>query len=87
MEFRLAPLGRASSRALRDIVDHLDQAQLHAVVGVIDALHAVGLQLGNFIRSDGAATAAKHANMPGAALAQHVHHVLEVLDVAALVAG
>src|SRR5690606_13417190 len=69
------------------VLDHLHQAQLHAVVGVVDALDAVGLELADLLRRDGAAAAAHHADVAGAALAQHVHHVLHVLDVAALVAG
>ena len=58
---------------------------LHAVVGVVDALDAVGLQLGDFLGRDRAAAAAEHADVRGAAFSQHVDHVLEVLDVAALV--
>jgi len=54
---------------------------------VVDAFHAIGLQLGDLFRGDGAAAAAEHAHMAGAAFLQHVDHVLEVLDVAALVAG
>ncbi|MCW0416172.1 hypothetical protein NB689_001926 [Xanthomonas sacchari] len=67
------------------VLDHLHKAHLHAVVGVVDALHAVGLQFGDLLRRDGAATATEYAHMAGAALAQHVDHVLEVLHVAALV--
>ena len=71
--------------ARHHICDHLDQAKLHAIVRVIEALDAVGLQLADFFRRDGAAAAAEYANVPGAALTQHVDHVLEVLDVATLV--
>ena len=73
--------------ALDHVLDHLHQAHLHAVVGVVDALDAVVLQLADFLRRDRAAAAAEHADMAGAAFFEHVHHVLEVLDVAALVAG
>jgi hypothetical protein len=52
---------------------------------MVDALHPIGLQLGDLLRGDGAAAATEHPHMAGAAFAQHVHHVLEVLDVAALV--
>jgi hypothetical protein len=68
------------------VLDHRDQAHVHAVIRVVDALDAVGLQLADFLRRDRAAAAAEHADMAGAALAQHVDHVLEVLDVSALVA-
>gem|GEM_PF-6008912 len=67
------------------VLDHLHQPHLHAVVGVVDALHAVGLQFADLLRGDGAAATTEHADVAGAALAQHVHHVLEVLDMAALV--
>src|SRR5690348_16519282 len=80
-EARLAALLRAADHVL----DHLHQAQLHAVVGVVDALHAVGFQLPDLFRGDGAAATAEHADMAGALLLEHVDHVLEVLDVAALV--
>src|SRR3546814_396322 len=80
---RVARLGDA----LDDVLDHFHQAQLHAVVGVVDALDAVGFQLPDLFGRDGAAAAADHADVPGAVLAEHVDHVLHVFDVAALVAG
>jgi hypothetical protein len=49
--------------------------------------HAVGLQLADLGRHDHAAAAAEHLDVRAAALAQQVDHVLEVLDVAALVAA
>ncbi len=73
--------------ATDEIFDHPDEAHRHAVVGVVDALDAVGLQFGDLLRCDGAAAAAENANVAGTAFAQHVHHVLEILGVAALVAG
>src|SRR5690606_2438760 len=69
------------------VLDHRHQPHVHAVIGVVDALDAVGLELPDLLRGDGAAATGEHLDVPGAALAQHVHHVLEVLDVAALVAG
>ena len=83
-KFPLAPFLR---RAGDHVADHLHQAHLHAIVGVVDAFDAVGLQLADLLGGDGAATAAEHADMRRPALAQHVHHVLEVLHVPALVAG
>ena len=76
-----------SVRAAHDVLDHRHQAHLHAVVGVVDALDAVVLQLADLLGRDRAAAAAEHPDVAGAALAQHVDHVLEVLDVAALVAA
>ena len=52
---------------------------------MVNALHAVALEIRDFSRSDGAATATEHPNVTGARLAQHVHHVLEVFAMAALV--
>jgi hypothetical protein len=49
------------TRARHHVLDHLHQAHLHAVVGVVDALDAVGLQLADLLRGDGAAAAAEHA--------------------------
>ncbi len=52
--------------ARHQVFDHRHQAHLHAVVRVVDALDAVGLQFLDFIGRDGAATAAEHADMAGA---------------------
>jgi hypothetical protein len=52
---------------------------------VVDTLDAVGLELVDLGRRDRAAAAAEHANVLRAGLAEHVDHVLEVLDVTALV--
>ena len=71
--------------AAHHVLDHRHQPHVHAVVGVVDALDAVGLQLADFLRRDGAAAAGEHADVRGVALLQHVHHVLQVFDVAALV--
>ena len=83
--FGVGALRGGAAGAFHHVLDHLDQAELHAVVRVVDALDAVGLQLADLLRRDRAAAAAEHAHVAGAALAQHVDHVLEVLDVAALV--
>ncbi len=58
---------------------------MHAVVRVIDALDAVLFEFADFLRRDGAAATAEDLDVAGVAFAQHVDHVLEVLDVAALV--
>ena len=62
---------RAGARCARahDVFDHRDETQVHAVVRVVDALDAVGLQLGDFFRRDRAAAAAEHADVRRAALA------------------
>ena len=52
---------------------------------MIDALHTVGHEFVDLVRRDGAATAAEHADVPGAVLPEPVDHVAEVLDVPALV--
>ena len=73
-------------RGARDeIVDHALEAELEAVVRVVDPLHAQRLELRDLGRRDRAAATAEHADAAGAALAQHLDHVAEVLDVPALV--
>ena len=69
-----------------EVVNHPHQAELGAVVGVVDALHALGLQGGNFLGRDGAAAAAEDADVARAALGQHLHHIAKKFRVAALVA-
>ncbi len=71
--------------ARNHILDHRDEAEVHAVVRVVDALDAVVLQFADFLRGDGAATAAEYADVGCTALPEHVDHVLEILDMAALV--
>ena len=83
--------GRTRTRPRRpraraeDVVDHAVEAELAAVLRRVDALDAVGLELLDLVRRDGAAAAHDHADVLRAELAQHVHHVPEVLVVAALV--
>ena len=68
-----------------DLVDHPLQAELLPVLGREDPRHAVLVQFRDFGGDDHAAAAAEHLDVAGAALAQQVQHVLEELDVAALV--
>src|SRR5690606_2073104 len=72
-------------RPRHHILDHLHQPHLHPVIRVIDALDPVLLQLGDLLRRDGPAAAGEDADVAGIVLAQHVDHVLHVLDVPALV--
>src|SRR5690606_5185247 len=71
--------------ALDEVADHAGQAELHAVMRVIDALDAVGMQGGDFLRRDGAATTAEYTDVTGSGLAQHIDHVAEILVVPTLV--
>jgi hypothetical protein len=81
--------GREGDRSLsqRITISPIIPCQAHAlaVLGAVDARDAVGLQLADLGRHDHAAAAAEHLDVLAAALAQQVDHVLEVLDVAALV--
>ena len=72
-------------RPLDQVVDHPGQAERHPVVGVVDALDAELLQLGDLLQGDRAAAAAEDADVAGAEFVQHLDRVLEVLGVAALV--
>ncbi|MNS48889.1 hypothetical protein D3C72_814750 [compost metagenome] len=84
---RHAALGHAVVTLAHHLVDHALEAQQAAVFRREDLRHAVGLELGDLGRHDHAAAAAVDADVAGAALFEQVDHVLEVLDVAALVAG
>jgi len=66
--------------------DHADQAESLAVFRAEDARYAVAVQVGDFGRHDHAAAAAEYLDVLAAASSQQVDHVLEILDVAALVA-
>ena len=67
------------------VVDHAAQAQGTAVLGGVDPGDAMRVQLAHLLGNDHAAAAPEHADPGAAPLAEHVHHVLEVLDVPALV--
>src|SRR3546814_20814734 len=66
--------------AAHHVLDHFHQAQLHAVVGVVDALDAVGFQLPALFGRDGAAAAADHADAPGTVLAVLFAHEIGRLE-------
>ncbi len=70
--------------ALHHLADHAGQPHALAVFGAVDA-HALGSQLANLGRHDHPAAAAEHLNVGAAAFAQQLDHVLEVLDMAALI--
>ena len=76
---------RCLPHAREHVVDHAVEAEPAAVLGCVDTLDAVGLEFLDLVRRDRAAAAHDDADMRRAEVAQHVHHVLEVLDVAALV--
>ena len=71
--------------ALQDIIDHAREPHAPPILGRVDLLHAAALERLDLVRCDGAATADHHADVLAAAFAQHVHHVGEILVVAALV--
>ncbi len=77
--------GRIEIARGEHVVDHALQTEPGAVFRRVDAGHAVGVQLRDFRRHDHAAAAAEHLDVRAAALAQQIEHVLEKLDVAALV--
>jgi hypothetical protein len=79
--------GRARRPAYpgEDVVDHPVEAQPATVLRRVDALDAVGFEFLDLVRRDRAAAADDDADVRGIEAAQHVDHVLEVLDVPALV--
>ena len=68
-----------------DFADHADEPQPLAVLGREKPRDAVVVQFLHFRRNDHATTTAEHLDVRRATLAQEVEHVLEELDVAALV--
>ena len=73
--------------ACHHVVDHALQAHLLAVTDRVEMGDAVGVQFLDLVRDDDAAATAEDLDVFAAALAQQVHHVLEELDMAALVRG
>src|SRR5437867_221831 len=78
-------LGEVDVAGRDDLVDHALQAQPLAVLGREDARDAVFLQVIDLRGNDHAAAAAKNLDVGASALAQKIQHVLEELDVAALI--
>jgi hypothetical protein len=74
-----------AANALQHVVHHPVEAERPSVLGRIDALHAVGVQLFDLVRRDGAAATDDDADMTRAGLREHVDHVTEVLVVPALI--
>ncbi len=73
--------------ALDHRVDHAVETHGAAVFGGEDLGHAVGFELFDLARHDHPAAAAVDLDVLGAAFFQEIDHVLEELDVAALVGG
>ena len=67
------------------LADHAGETHALAVFRAVNAGHAVALQLGDLARHDHAAAATEHLDVRAPALLQQVDHVLEILDVSALV--
>jgi len=72
---------------LKQIVDHPLESELAAVVRRVHTRDAVPEQFVDLGRENRAAATSEDLDVTGAALAQQVEHVLEVLDVAALIRG
>src|SRR6202023_3403789 len=64
---------------------HPVQAHPPAVFGGINLLDSMALQILDFVRRDCPATTHDHPYIGPAALPEHVHHILEILVMAALV--
>ena len=72
-------------RPLEHVVHHPLEAHPLAVLRGVDAGDAVLVQRAHLLRHDDPAAAAEDPHVPRPALAEHVQHVPEVLDVPALV--
>jgi hypothetical protein len=71
----------------QQVVDHPLQAHRAAIVGRVHVLDAVRLQVGDLLRQDHTAAAGEYPDLLPARLLQPVVHVLQVLDVTALIRG
>jgi len=70
---------------LHNIFDHLDQAQSHAIIGVVDAVNAIRFQFSDFIQRNGAAATAEYLDMPCPAFFELIDHETEILVMTTLV--
>ena len=86
-DFAVQVLAGGEVRLFEQVVDHALQAHGAAVVGGVDAGDAVVLEVLNLGGQNDAAAAAEEFDVARAPLFEEVVHVLEVLVVAALVAG
>ena len=75
------------SHALQHVIDHPVQTEATTIFGRVDPLDSMTLERFDFVRRNGAATAHDDANVTHVQLAQHVHHVREVLVMATLIRG
>ncbi len=50
--------------AFDHIFDHLDQSQVHTIIGVVDTINAIVFKCFNLVQRDGAATTTKDLYMP-----------------------
>src|SRR5665647_1298616 len=82
-------LGRQAREVLvaahHHLANHAGEAHALAVFRTVNARHAIGLQFADFRRHDDAAATAKDLNVRAATGFEQVHHVLEVLDMPALI--
>ena len=72
---------------LENVVNHTLQAHGTPVVGVVNTGDTVFVQFPDFFGENGAAAATEYFDMTCAAFFQQIMHVLEELDMAALIAG
>ena len=73
--------------SLNQVVDHALQSHRTAIIRMVNAFNAVGMQFRNLFGQNGATPPAKNANVASAFFLQQVLHVLEVLHVPSLVGG
>src|SRR4051794_36624017 len=64
---------------------HSFKTHAAAVIRAIDSCNAIVMELRNFLRQNGTATAAKYFDMAAATVIQQVFHVFKKLHMAALV--
>ena len=78
-------LAGVKATARHHVVDHALQPDTLTVLWRIDARDTIAVQLFYFVGHNDTATATEYLNVACLPLAQHIDHVLKVLDVAALI--
>ena len=68
-----------------EVVDHALEAHFSAIVRVVDALDAIGMECLDFLGKNGAAAAAENADVASTPFVEEVLHVFEILHVPPLV--
>ncbi len=87
LQLAIEPVAHRKIGLLEQVVYHALQAHGASVIGRVNAVYAVLVQLFNFGRQYGAAAAAKNFNVLCPSLVEQIAHVFKKFYVSALVRG